>query len=127
MEQILALEPTGVRRGVEAVGYEARLPNGTIDASITLRQLVNVTANQGGIGFVGLQNNGTFNFDIGTVFNKAITLQGVSFCLCRKLLLSLCHSSLLEEQIPVSSSVVLSILKTHRSFMLGSLGMKRAR
>ncbi|KAI4756160.1 GroES-like protein [Aureobasidium sp. EXF-3400] len=76
VEQILALEPTGVRRGVEAVGYEARLPNGTIDASITLRQLINVVANQGGIGFVGLQNNGTFNFDIGTVFNKAITLQG---------------------------------------------------
>lgn len=76
VEQILALEPIGVRRGVEAVGYEARLPNGSTDASLTLRQLVNVTANQGGIGFVGLHNNGTFDFDIGTVFNKAITLQG---------------------------------------------------
>lgn len=76
VEQILALEPMGVRRGVEAVGYEARLPNGTMDSTITLRQLVNVTANQGGIGFVGLQNNGTFNFDIGTVFSKAITMQG---------------------------------------------------
>ncbi|THW40418.1 GroES-like protein [Aureobasidium pullulans] len=76
VRQILAHEPMGVRRGVEAVGYEARLPNGTMDESITLRQLVNVTANQGGIGVVGLHNNGTYNFDIGTVFNKALTIQG---------------------------------------------------
>jgi threonine dehydrogenase-like Zn-dependent dehydrogenase len=74
--QILNREPGGVRRGVEAVGYEARLPNGTVDPTITLRQLVNVTASHGGIGILGLQAGPTFNFDIGTTISKSLSIEG---------------------------------------------------
>jgi threonine dehydrogenase-like Zn-dependent dehydrogenase len=53
VEQILEKEPGGVRRSVEAVGFEAVNTSGDVDAAITLRNMVNVTARQGGMGIVG--------------------------------------------------------------------------
>lgn len=76
VEQILAQEPGGVRRSVEAVGYEAENTTGQIDASITLRQALNVTATRGGIGIVGLFNEGLNSFDIGQAFEKSIAVDG---------------------------------------------------
>jgi threonine dehydrogenase-like Zn-dependent dehydrogenase len=53
VEQILKKEPGGVRRSVEAVGFEAVNMSGDVDPAITLRNMVNVTARQGGMGIVG--------------------------------------------------------------------------
>ncbi|KAH6616279.1 alcohol dehydrogenase [Boeremia exigua] len=74
--QILALEPGGVRRSVEAVGYEAEDATGQVDASITLRQALNVTAPRGGIGIVGLFSPGLEGFDAGLAFEKTLTIEG---------------------------------------------------
>lgn len=76
VELILAQEPGGVRRSVEAVGFEAENATGQVDASITLRQALNVTAPRGGIGIVGLFSQGLNNFDIGQAFEKAIAVDG---------------------------------------------------
>ncbi|KAL4861876.1 hypothetical protein BDV12DRAFT_203569 [Aspergillus spectabilis] len=76
VEQILALEPNGVRRGVEAVGYEAINSTGEVDAGVTMRQLLNVTAPGGGIGIVGLFNAGSERFDIGQAFSNRVSVSG---------------------------------------------------
>jgi threonine dehydrogenase-like Zn-dependent dehydrogenase len=74
--QILEREPGGVRRSVEAVGFEAVNATGQVDASITLRQALNVTAPKGGIGIVGLFSGGLNDFDIGQAFEKSIAVDG---------------------------------------------------
>jgi threonine dehydrogenase-like Zn-dependent dehydrogenase len=76
VEQILAREPEGVRRSVEAVGFEAENATGQIDSSITLRQALNITAPRGGIGIVGLFSGGLNDFDIGQAFEKSIAVDG---------------------------------------------------
>ncbi|KAJ3543583.1 hypothetical protein NM208_g2303 [Fusarium decemcellulare] len=74
--QILAVEPGGVRRSIDAVGYEGIHANGTTDAAIVLHQAVNVTAQRGGIGVVGLYNSSLSDFNIGSVFEKGLQVQG---------------------------------------------------
>jgi threonine dehydrogenase-like Zn-dependent dehydrogenase len=74
--QILALEPNGVRRSVEAVGFEAETASPDVDAGITLRHMVNVTARGGGIGVVGLFNNTLSDFNYGEVYEKSIAVNG---------------------------------------------------
>jgi threonine dehydrogenase-like Zn-dependent dehydrogenase len=76
--QIRELEPSGVRRGVEAVGYEAVNSTGQVDSGITMRQLANVTAAQGGIGVLGIHvgSGAMRNFDIGQVYSKGLSLEG---------------------------------------------------
>jgi threonine dehydrogenase-like Zn-dependent dehydrogenase len=76
IEQILAREPGGVRRGVDAVGFEAETASGDVDATIVPRSLLNVTAPSGGIGIVGLYSAGLSNFDIGQAFEKTIAVNG---------------------------------------------------
>lgn len=76
VQQILEREPNGVRRSVEAVGFEAEAVNGTIDSSITLREMVNVTAPGGGMGIVGLFNSTLTDFNIGQAFEKTISVNG---------------------------------------------------
>jgi threonine dehydrogenase-like Zn-dependent dehydrogenase len=61
---------------VEAVGYEAVNATNQTDASITLRQALNVTAPRGGIGIVGLFSGGLNGFDIGQAFEKTIAVDG---------------------------------------------------
>ena len=58
--QIMAREPGGVARSIDAVGFEARSANGTIDENIVLNQTLQVTQINGGIGVLGIysaQNN----------------------------------------------------------------------
>jgi threonine dehydrogenase-like Zn-dependent dehydrogenase len=76
VSQILAREPSGVQRSVEAVGFEAETASGKIDAGITLRHMVNVTARGGGIGVVGLFNNTLSDFNYGEVYEKSIAVNG---------------------------------------------------
>jgi threonine dehydrogenase-like Zn-dependent dehydrogenase len=76
VEQILAREPGGVRRGVEAVGYEAEDAEGHVVPSITLNSLVDVTAARGGIGVVGLFNSTLTDFSIGRAYEKGIAING---------------------------------------------------
>ncbi|KAL4815624.1 hypothetical protein BDW67DRAFT_185626 [Aspergillus spinulosporus] len=76
VEQILALEPNGVRRGVEAVGYEAVNASGVVQSGITLRQLIDVTAQCGGIGVVGLFSSGQADIDYGAAYAKKVSVNG---------------------------------------------------
>ncbi|KAL4762632.1 uncharacterized protein BDW70DRAFT_149157 [Aspergillus foveolatus] len=76
VEQILALEPNGVRRGVEAVGYEAVDASGAVQSGITLRQLIDVTAQRGGIGVVGLFSSGQADIDYGAAYAKKVSVNG---------------------------------------------------
>ncbi|KAL2833903.1 hypothetical protein BDW59DRAFT_179519 [Aspergillus cavernicola] len=76
VEQILEREPGGVRRGVKAVGYEAVDASGAVDPDITLGQLLNVTARQGGIGVVGLFSSGLGAIDCGQAFGKSVSVNG---------------------------------------------------
>jgi len=58
--QILAYEPGGVTRTVDAVGMEAINANGTMEEDIILHQMIQLVASGGGIGQVGIylaQNN----------------------------------------------------------------------
>lgn len=76
VEQILERELGGVRRSVEAVGFEAVNVSGDVDPGITLRNMVNVTARQGGIGIVGLFNSTLADFSIGEAYEKALSVMG---------------------------------------------------
>jgi threonine dehydrogenase-like Zn-dependent dehydrogenase len=72
----LQRESRGVRRSVDAVGFEAETANGTVDASIVLREMVEVTAPGGGMGIVGLYNDTLSDFNIGGAYVKQIAING---------------------------------------------------
>ena len=76
VDQIMQREPGGVRRSVECVGFEAETADGTVDSSITLREMVQVTAPGGGMGIVGLFNDTLNDFSIGTAYTKQIAING---------------------------------------------------
>jgi threonine dehydrogenase-like Zn-dependent dehydrogenase len=76
VEQILALEPNDVRRGVETVGYEAVDASGAVQSGITLRQSIDVTARHGGIGVVGLFSSGQADIDYGAAYAKKVSVNG---------------------------------------------------
>ncbi|KAG7048371.1 alcohol dehydrogenase [Colletotrichum scovillei] len=54
VQQILAYEPGGVIRAVDAVGMEAITANGTMQQNIVLNQMVELVASGGGIGQIGI-------------------------------------------------------------------------
>ncbi|GKZ35507.1 hypothetical protein AbraIFM66950_006169 [Aspergillus brasiliensis] len=86
VEQILAQEPNGVIRSVDCVGFEAVNQTLQMDSNIIVRQMVNVTARNGGIGGVGIYadvHNSTgiprgssvmndIRFPVGTFFSKSL-------------------------------------------------------
>lgn len=76
VEQILALEPGGVRQSLEAVSFEVENATGQIDSSITLRQALHVTASRAGVGTVSLFSGGMNDFDVGQAFEKSIVVNG---------------------------------------------------
>jgi threonine dehydrogenase-like Zn-dependent dehydrogenase len=76
VKQIMQREPGGVRRSVDAVGFEAENANGTVDSSIVLREMVEVTAPGGGMGIVGLYNDTLSDFSIGGAYVKNIAING---------------------------------------------------
>jgi threonine dehydrogenase-like Zn-dependent dehydrogenase len=53
-QQIMALEPQGVDRAVDAVGMEARAANGSYDQNLAVQEAFNVVRSGGGIGIVGV-------------------------------------------------------------------------
>lgn len=56
VEQILALEPDGVTRSVDAVGYEQVNRNLTVQADVITTNMLAVTSIGGGMGTVGVYN-----------------------------------------------------------------------
>jgi threonine dehydrogenase-like Zn-dependent dehydrogenase len=106
VEQILAREPEGVRRTVEAVGYEAVNAAGDVDPSITLRNMVNVTARRGGMGILGVFNDTMTDFSIGQVWQKGISTNGA-------IVLPL---QIASELVPLITSG-----KAHPSFIVSSI------
>ena len=88
VEQIMALEPDGVNRAVDAVGFEARAANGSYDPSLVLQQAIKVTGNYGGVGAVGIYDDESnspgrpraaglptaYPFDASSMFSKGTTV-----------------------------------------------------
>ncbi|RAH80103.1 GroES-like protein [Aspergillus japonicus CBS 114.51] len=86
VEHILAQEPNGVIRSVDCVGFEAVNKTLQMESDIIIRQMVNVTARNGGIGGVGIYadvHNSTgvprgssvmkdISFPVGTFFSKSL-------------------------------------------------------
>jgi threonine dehydrogenase-like Zn-dependent dehydrogenase len=56
VEQIMALEPSGVTRSVDAVGYEQVNRNLTVQPDVITRNMLAVTSTGGGMGTVGVYN-----------------------------------------------------------------------
>jgi threonine dehydrogenase-like Zn-dependent dehydrogenase len=56
VEQIMALEPSGVTRSVDAVGYEQVNRNLTVQSDVITRNMLAVTSVGGGMGTVGVYN-----------------------------------------------------------------------
>lgn len=56
VQQILALEPNGVARSVDAVGYEQVNRNLTVQSDVIIRNMLAVTSTGGGLGTVGVYN-----------------------------------------------------------------------
>lgn len=56
VEQILDLEPNGVTRSIDAVGYEQVNRNLTVQSDVIIRNMLAVTSTGGGLGTVGVYN-----------------------------------------------------------------------
>lgn len=56
VEQIMALEPNGVTRSIDAVGYEQVNRNLTVQSDVMTRNMLAVTSPGGGMGTVGVYN-----------------------------------------------------------------------
>lgn len=56
VDQILALEPNGVVRAVDAVGYEQVNRNLTVQSDVIIRSMLSLTTTGGGMGTVGVYN-----------------------------------------------------------------------
>lgn len=71
--QIMALEPDGVRRSVDAVGFEARNAAGEVQSTVVLDNAVAVTGSYGGIGMLGVYGSNQ-TFPVGDFWGKALTM-----------------------------------------------------
>lgn len=88
VEQILAYEPDGVARTVDAVGFEAVGADMRPDESIVLEQAIRVARREGGLGILGLYISGAnstggplsglypgnFTFPFGDYFGKSLSM-----------------------------------------------------
>lgn len=61
VDQILALEPNGVTRSVDAVGYEQVNRNLTVQSDVIIHNMLAVTSTGGGLGTVGVYNHESGN------------------------------------------------------------------
>ena len=61
VEQILALEPNGVARSVDCVGFEQVNRNLTVQSDVIIRNMLAVTSTNGGMGTVGVYVQGHNN------------------------------------------------------------------
>lgn len=71
--QIMALEPDGVRRSVDAVGFEARNAAGEVQSTVVLDNAVAVTGQYGGIGMLGVYGANQ-TFPVGDFWGKGLTM-----------------------------------------------------
>lgn len=71
--QILALEPNGVTRSVDAVGFEARNAAGEVQSTVVLDNAVAVTRQYGGIGMLGVYGSNQ-TFPVGAFWGKGLTM-----------------------------------------------------
>lgn len=78
VEALLRLEPGGVTRVVDCVGWEAEDARGNVNSSIVLRQAGQVVAPHGGIGVVGVYGEGDQEqaVDIGHLFMGGFSVRG---------------------------------------------------
>lgn len=75
VEQILAVEPNGVTRSVDCVGYEAVNAQGEVELGIVLHNMMNVTSDYGGIGVVGVYlGDGQMSMSMSQFWRKALTM-----------------------------------------------------
>ncbi|KAL4968576.1 uncharacterized protein BDV14DRAFT_211691 [Aspergillus stella-maris] len=72
------LEPDGVTRVVDCVGFEAEDAQGNVNSSIVLHQAGQVVAPQGGIGIVGVYGSGdqAQTIDIAPLFMNTFSVRG---------------------------------------------------
>ncbi|KAI7779470.1 alcohol dehydrogenase [Diaporthe eres] len=71
--QIMALEPNGVTRSVDAVGFEARNAAGEVQSTVVLDNTVAVTRQYGGIGMLGVYGSNQ-TFPVGAFWGKGLTM-----------------------------------------------------
>lgn len=78
VDALQRLEPGGVTRVVDCVGYEAEDAQGNVNSSIVLHQAGQVVAPQGGIGVVGVYGNGdqAQTVDLKTLFMGGFSVRG---------------------------------------------------
>ncbi|KAI7775430.1 uncharacterized protein LA080_006807 [Diaporthe eres] len=78
VEALLRLEPGGVTRVVDCVGWEAEDAQGNVNSSIVLHQAGQVVAPQGGIGVVGVygEGNQTQAVDLRPLFKGGFSVRG---------------------------------------------------
>lgn len=57
VDQIMALEPNGVARSVDCVGFEQVNRNLTVQSDVIMRNMLDVTSTNGGMGTVGIYNH----------------------------------------------------------------------
>jgi threonine dehydrogenase-like Zn-dependent dehydrogenase len=74
--RILDGDPSGVRRSVDAVDFQAETASGEINSGIALRHMVNVTARGDGSGAVGLFDNILSDFNYGEAYEKSSVVNG---------------------------------------------------
>ena len=84
VQQILAHEPGGVRRSVDCVGYEAVNASLSPESDIVLRNMIEVTSVNGGVGVAGVYPStvysdeggrpDAFTVSVGDLWTKALRL-----------------------------------------------------
>ncbi|OMP84384.1 S-(hydroxymethyl)glutathione dehydrogenase [Diplodia seriata] len=81
VQQIMQHEPSGVKRAVDCVGMEAVNGDGETDSGIVISNMLQVTAQGGGIGQVGVYlptTNGSGS-PLGSLLNTNITFSAAEF------------------------------------------------
>ncbi|KAJ0107713.1 uncharacterized protein J7T55_010320 [Diaporthe amygdali] len=78
VEALLRLEPDGITRVVDCVGWEAEDVHGNVNSSIVLHQAGQLVAPQGGIGIVGVYGTGNQaqTVDLKPLFMSGFSVRG---------------------------------------------------
>ncbi|KAJ9215214.1 hypothetical protein DTO166G4_3099 [Paecilomyces variotii] len=112
VEQILAQEPNGVTRSLDCVGFESVNAAGQRDDGLVPRNLIAVTANQGGIAIAGVYTGGQ-NSTRGAPRASSIPAE-----------VPLSVSSLWEKALTVGSGIVLPL--EHAQALVDLVASERA-
>ncbi|KAL5370875.1 hypothetical protein DPSP01_014621 [Paraphaeosphaeria sporulosa] len=119
VERLLALEPNGVTRSVDCVGYEAVNAQGEIELGIVIRNMMNVTSDYGGIGVVGVyRGDETTTMSMTQFWRKALTMgSGIVLPLQHATeLVQLIASARAKPSFIVSATIGIEVPKYFRRF-----------